>query len=54
MASNFNFDSLDKDTLEATVEWFRANPEPPADGGGFQAMLDDALDGNDWMDSENR
>ena len=46
-----NFDPV---AFEATLAFFRANPEPPQELIGYQAMLDDAVAGYDWMEPEDR
>jgi hypothetical protein len=45
MASNFDFNSLDPVALEAMLEFFEQNPEPPT----FEEMLRDATGQWDWI-----
>jgi hypothetical protein len=52
---SFDLDRLDAVALEQTIAYLRANPEPRsediafADGMPYTAMLDDAVEGKDWL-----
>jgi len=49
MASNFDFDRLDPITLEQTLSYLRADPEPQMQDVSFSALLDDAVGDGDWL-----
>jgi hypothetical protein len=46
---SFDFDSLDPITLEQTLAYLEANPEPQDSDVSFQPMLDDAVAEGDWL-----
>ena len=50
---SFDFDRLDPIALEATLDYLRQHPEPPAEDivlfGGYQGMLDEVVRERDWM-----
>ena len=49
MASNFDFDRLDPITLDQTLSYLRADPEPQMEDVSFSALLDDAVGEGDWL-----
>jgi len=52
---SFSFDRLDPIALEQTIAYLRANPEPCSEdiafakGMSYTAMLEDAVEGKDWL-----
>jgi len=49
-----DFENLDQDALDATLDFLRANPEPPKElADSIQVLLDDVVGEHDWMDSDD-
>lgn len=50
---SFDFDSLDHDACEQTLEYFRANPEPQTmeeEFTSYREMIGDALEEKVWLE----
>jgi len=51
--NSFDFNSLDNETRQQTLAYFKPNPEPQPAGDEFvsyRAMMGDALEEKDWLE----